>query len=85
MAGYLAAAPVLTARRVGLMPPQVRDVSVTVDLATHGIDIIRYVTDKETVRVTIRDGNALHPLNHEDYAVVFMELDGGILGVVEAI
>lgn len=35
----------LVARRVGVMPPQVRDANVLVDLAVHDIDIFRYLLD----------------------------------------
>ncbi|MGB2873852.1 MAG: Gfo/Idh/MocA family oxidoreductase [Gaiellaceae bacterium] len=35
----------LIARRVGVMPPQVKDANVIVDLAVHDIDIFRYLLD----------------------------------------
>jgi UDP-N-acetylglucosamine 3-dehydrogenase len=35
----------LIARRVGLMPPQIRDANVIVDLAVHDIDIFCYLLD----------------------------------------
>jgi UDP-N-acetylglucosamine 3-dehydrogenase len=37
----------LIARRVGLMPPQIRDANVIVDLAVHDIDIFCYLLDAE--------------------------------------
>lgn len=33
----------LVARRVGVMPPQVRDANVVIDLAVHDIDVFRYL------------------------------------------
>jgi len=82
--GMLGRPLVLTARRVGPMPPQIKDVEVTLDLAIHDIDVIRYVTDREIRRVIVKGGSALHPMNYDDYAVVLMELGGGVIGVVEA-
>lgn len=82
--GMLGRPLVLTARRVGPLPPQIRDVGVTIDLAIHDVDVIHYVTGKEIVGMTIRGGSALHPMNHEDYTVILMELEDGILGVIEA-
>lgn len=38
----------LIARRVGLMPPQIRDANVIVDLAVHDIDIFCYLLDAES-------------------------------------
>src|SRR5712691_5072174 len=35
----------LHARRLGPFPPRIRDVGVTLDLATHDIDIMRYLAD----------------------------------------
>lgn len=82
--GMLGRPLVLTARRVGPLPPQIRDVGVTIDLAIHDVDVIHYVTGREIRGMTIRGGSALHPMNHEDYTVILMELEDGILGVIEA-
>ncbi len=42
-AGMLGAPLSLVARRVGNMPPQIKDADVIVDLAVHDIDIFRYL------------------------------------------
>jgi UDP-N-acetylglucosamine 3-dehydrogenase len=39
------------ARRLGPFPPRIRDVGVTLDLATHDIDVMRYLADAEVERV----------------------------------
>jgi UDP-N-acetylglucosamine 3-dehydrogenase len=41
----------LHARRLGPFPPRIRDVGVTLDLATHDIDIMRYLADAEIEHV----------------------------------
>lgn len=37
----------LVARRVGVMPPQVKDANVIVDLAIHDLDVFRYLLDAD--------------------------------------
>jgi len=41
----------MNARRLGPFPQRIRDVGVVVDLATHDIDVMRYLTGSEIVRV----------------------------------
>ena len=51
MAGELGSVFHLHARRLGPFPPRIRDVGVTLDLATHDIDVMRYLVDAEIERV----------------------------------
>jgi len=81
--GLLGKPIVLTARRVGPLPPQIRDAGVIIDLAVHDIDIIHYLTDKPITNMTIKSGSILHPRKYEDYAVILMELQDTI-GIIEA-
>jgi UDP-N-acetylglucosamine 3-dehydrogenase len=71
----------IIARRVGIMPPQITDANVIVDLGVHDIDIISYLLGVYPDRVFANGGRAL--LNHrEDYADIFLNY-GDITGVVQ--
>ena len=50
-AGELGRSFQIHARRLGPFPARIRDVGVVVDLATHDLDIMRYLTGSEVVRV----------------------------------
>lgn len=81
--GLLGKPIVLTARRVGPLPPQIKDTGVVIDLAVHDIDIIYYLTGKEITNITVKSGCILHPQKYEDYTVILMELQDTI-GIIEA-
>ncbi len=49
----------LHARRLGPFPPRIRDVGVTLDLATHDIDVMRYLADAEVEHVYVRFTNQM--------------------------
>jgi UDP-N-acetylglucosamine 3-dehydrogenase len=63
--------------RVGPMPPRIRDVGVVIDLATHDIDLIRYLANSEFKKI---HGLASRTLSkREDIAILSFELENGIL------
>jgi UDP-N-acetylglucosamine 3-dehydrogenase len=64
--------------RLGPFPPRIRDVGVVVDLATHDIDILRFLTDSEFHKVLSLIGSGLVP-DREDTALLSFEMDNGIL------
>lgn len=57
----------LSTRRVGPYPPGFRDVGVALDLLTHDIDIIRYLSGSEIESVTVQ-ATCLHS-HHEEHLV----------------
>lgn len=63
--------------RVGPFPPRVRDVGVVIDLATHDIDLIRYLTDSEFKRAYPLTSKNLS--GQEDSAILCFEMDNGVL------
>ena len=69
------------ARRVGVMPPQIQDANVLIDLGVHDIDIISYLLGRQPDRVTANGGRALLA-NREDYADIFLNY-GDTNGVVQ--
>lgn len=59
------------ARRVGVFPPQIRDVNIAVDLAIHDIDIVNYLLDEYPVHV-VHQKKKNHIKLREDSIDIFM-------------
>jgi len=63
--------------RLGPLPPRIKDVGILVDLAVHDIDIIRYITGSEFVRVY---GMTSRVMSHnEDTAMISLKTASGVL------
>jgi len=69
------------ARRLGPFPARVRDVGVVVDLATHDLDIMRYLMGKEVQRLYAETEQEIHTA-HEDLFSGLVRFEGGTLGVL---
>ncbi|RLF88563.1 gfo/Idh/MocA family oxidoreductase, partial [Thermococci archaeon] len=52
----------LTAKRVGPLPPQIKDVGVIIDLAVHDIDVMSFLLERNVRKVYARAGSAKNPL-----------------------
>lgn len=63
--------------RIGPFPPRIKDVGVIIDLATHDIDLIRYLTSSECECVFSLKANNF--TDHEDVAVIMLKMENGIL------
>lgn len=63
--------------RVGPIPPRIRDVGVVIDLATHDIDLIRYLANSESKRIYGLASKCLS--EREDIAILSFEMENGIL------
>jgi UDP-N-acetylglucosamine 3-dehydrogenase len=70
--GVLGQITSVIARRVGVMPPQVKDANVIVDLAVHDLDILNYFFGALPTRATATAGHALLD-NRYDHAEIFLE------------
>jgi predicted dehydrogenase len=55
----------IDALRLGPFPQRIRDVGVVVDLATHDLDVMRFVTGIEIVRVYAETRRKLHTTNED--------------------
>jgi predicted dehydrogenase len=66
--------------RIGPFPPRVRDVGVVIDLATHDIDLLRYITGSEFKKIYSLTSRNLAPF--EDTAILLFEMDKDILARV---
>ncbi len=68
----------IDARRQGPFPTQVQDVGVVIDLAVHDLDIMRYVTGSEIVRVFAETERKINSKN-EDMLHGLVRMDSGVM------
>src|SRR5512141_87962 len=67
--------------REGPLPMRISDVGVVIDLAVHDLDIIRYVTQAEIVRIYAETQCGLHS-QHEDLMSGLVRLSDGTVGTL---
>jgi predicted dehydrogenase len=72
----------IRARRLGPFPERIRDVGVVVDLATHDLDIMRYLTGSEPIRVYAETKREIHT-SREDLFSGLLRFADDTLGVME--
>jgi UDP-N-acetylglucosamine 3-dehydrogenase len=72
----------LHARRLGPFPPRIRDVGVTLDLATHDIDVMRYLADAEVEHVYSETRRYIHT-THEDLLLGVLRFTNQVIGVLD--
>jgi predicted dehydrogenase len=72
----------LHARRLGPFPPRIRDVGVTLDLATHDLDAMRYLVGDEVAHVYAETQQMVHQ-QHEDLLLGVVRFVNGALGVLD--
>lgn len=69
-------------RRVGPFPPHVKDVGVIMDLAVHDVDIMRYLTGSEVIRLYGETKQEIHA-SHEDVFNGTLRFADNTLGILE--
>ncbi|MDQ3704692.1 MAG: Gfo/Idh/MocA family oxidoreductase [Chloroflexota bacterium] len=72
----------MNARRLGPFPPRVRDVGVVIDLATHDVDIMRFLSGSEVVRVQAETARRIHT-EHEDLLSGLLRFGNDSIGVLD--
>lgn len=72
----------LHARRLGPFPPRIRDVGVTLDLATHDLDVMRFVTGSRVESVYAQTRQLVRH-NFEDLLLSMLRFDSGALGMLD--
>src|SRR5256885_7327417 len=82
LAGELGKIFHLHARRLGPFPPRIRDVGVTLDLATHDIDVMRYLTDAEIEHVYAETQRRVHG-THEDSVFGIMRFTNDVIAMLD--
>jgi UDP-N-acetylglucosamine 3-dehydrogenase len=81
-AGELGRVFLARAERVGPFPQRTRDVGVVQDLATHDIDVMRFLLASEVERVYAETEAGLRT-EHEDLLSAVMRFRSGIVGLLE--
>lgn len=71
----------ITIRRIGPFPDRIKDVGVLLDLSTHDIDLLYYLTEAKAVRACTESSRYLHE-KYEDLAVSTLRFSNGIIGVL---
>ena len=69
-------------RRIGPFPERIRDVGVVVDLAPHDVDIMRFLTGLNPVRVYAETERRIHT-EHEDLMFGILRFPGKLTGALE--
>ncbi len=82
VAGELGQVFHLHARRLGPFPPRIRDVGVTLDLATHDIDVMRYLADAEVAHVYAETQRRIHT-RYEDLLLGVLRFSNDAIGVLD--
>ena len=72
----------ITSRRAGPFPARIRDVGVTVDLATHDVDILSWIAGERPVRVYAETAQRIHA-DHEDLLFGLMSFPSGTVAMLD--
>jgi predicted dehydrogenase len=72
----------IVCRRVGPFPARIRDVGVVVDLATHDLDLMRYLIGSDPLRVYAETEKKINT-SLEDLLLGLLRFRGGITGALE--
>ncbi len=81
-AGALGRIFVIRARRTGPFPARVRDVGVVVDLASHDLDIMRWLVGSPVERIHAETAQRIHT-DHEDMVAGLLRFETGELGILD--
>ena len=80
--GWLSTVYAVASRRAGPFPARIRDVGVTVDLATHDVDILSWIAGERPVRVYAETAQRLHA-THEDLLYGTLHFPSGTTGMID--
>ena len=80
--GWLSTVYAITSRRGGPLPERIRDVGVTIDLATHDVDILCWVAAERPVRVSAETAQRVHQ-DHEDLLFGLMRFPSGTVAMLD--
>ena len=69
-------------RRIGPFPARIKDVGVVVDLATHDLDIMHFLTDSNVARLHAETGQRLHTA-HEDLLSAVLRFENDVIGMLD--
>lgn len=72
----------IVTRRIGPMPPQIKDANVVIDIGVHDIDMMNWIYGKLPDSVVAGGGNALNKIQ-QDYVDIFLKY-GECSGLAQA-
>jgi predicted dehydrogenase len=72
----------ITSRRAGPFPARIRDVGVTVDLATHDVDICSWIAAERPARVHAETAQRIHA-DHEDLLFGLLHFPSGVVAQLD--
>ncbi len=79
--GWLSTVYSIASRRAGPFPARIRDVGVTIDLATHDVDILSFVAGERPTRVSAETAQRVHQ-DHEDLLFGLLSYPSGTVGML---
>jgi UDP-N-acetylglucosamine 3-dehydrogenase len=80
--GWLSTVYAITSRRAGPFPARIRDVGVTVDLATHDVDMLSWIAGERPSRVYAELAQRIHA-THEDLLFGLMSFPSGTVAQLD--
>ena len=80
--GWLSTVYSVASRRAGPFPARIRDVGVTVDLATHDVDILSWIAGERPERVFAETAQRIHA-DHEDLLFGLLHFPSGATGMLD--
>jgi UDP-N-acetylglucosamine 3-dehydrogenase len=80
--GWLSTVFAIASRRAGPFPARIRDVGVTVDLATHDVDILSWIAAERPERVFAEIAQRIHA-EHEDLLFGLLHFPSGATGMLD--
>lgn len=69
-------------RRAGPFPARIRDVGVTIDLATHDVDICSWIAGERPIRVHAETAQRIHA-THEDLLFGLLHFPSGVIAQLD--
>jgi predicted dehydrogenase len=81
-AGQLGRVFQIHARRVGPFPPRIEDVGVVIDLATHELNLLEYLTGSRVESVYAQIEREIHA-RHEDLLTGILKFTNGAVGILD--
>jgi UDP-N-acetylglucosamine 3-dehydrogenase len=80
--GWLSTIYAIVSRRAGPFPARIRDVGVTIDLATHDVDILSWIAGERPTRVFAELAQRKHA-EHEDLLFGLLHFPSGATGMLD--
>ena len=80
--GWLSTVYAITSRRAGPFPARIRDVGVTIDLATHDVDICSWIAGERPIRVHAETAQRIHA-DHEDLLFGLLHFPSGVVAQLD--